>query len=141
MSGIDRKTIRAAVRAALTGDAFFAGYATGPAWSQPTDSSELPHFAIYTPIEPQRRHSHGVNECALTLLCIIKLIGGDLIEDDLDDAADAATALILGACRSDYAQCELINTGIKIDGAGAQRVGTLDLTFTVTYWVNDPSTP
>lgn len=72
-------------------------------------------------------------------MLVLKIIGGDAIEDELDSEADAAQACVAAAIRSDIRMCELVRTLTKVDGEGAQRVGTLEMTFTVVWFENDPA--
>lgn len=137
MSGADRKAFRAQVKAALEAAPFFATYTAVWAWSQTLDASELPIYAVATPQERQDRQTQNTAKCELTFVVILKLKGGETIEDEMDDAGDAAEAVITEALRAPHIQCDLATTTTKIDGSGEQRVGTLDLVFGVTYWVEN----
>lgn len=139
MSGNDRKAFRAQVKAALDAAPFFAGYTAAWAWSQTLDAKELPIYAVATPQERQDRVTQDSAKCELTLIVILKLKGGEDIEDEMDEAGDATEALIVETLRTPHIQCDLTTTTTKIDGSGEQRVGTLDLVFGVTYWVDDPA--
>lgn len=139
MSGADRKAFRAQAKQALVDDPYFVDFTPVSAWSQTLDADACPLFAVATPQEVQKRASQEHSECSLTLIAIIKILGGDAIEDDLDDASDAASEAITGAIEQTHIGCDLVAVSTKIDGSGANRVGTLELSFTVTYWVDDPA--
>lgn len=139
MSGADRATFRVQVKSVLEADAYFADWTAAWAWSQTLDADQLPIYAVATPQERREPDAHEVARCDLTLVVILKRLGGEDIEDLLDEAGDAAESAVIAAIRTPHVQCELSNTGVKIDGSGGQRVGTLDLTFGVTYWVENPT--
>lgn len=139
MSASDRKEIRQAARDALTVAPYFAGFTAISAWAQSVDVAALPALAVATPREGRNRDNQTVNQRDLTLALVIKRVGGTIIEDVLDDDADAAEAVIVPALRNDYRECELAISETRVDGDGAQRVGTLTMSFTVTYWVDDPA--
>lgn len=139
MTASDRKEIRQAARDTLTAAPYFAGFTAISAWVQSVDVAALPAWAVATPQERRTRDNQTVDQRDLTLALVIKRVGGADIEDALDDDADAAEAVIVSALRTAFRECELAMTETRVDGDGAQRVGTLTMSFTVTYWVDDPA--
>lgn len=139
MSGPDRTAIRAAAKQALRDDAALDGFTEISAWVQSVSVDALPAWAVATPLERRDRQQQDRAQEDLTLAVVVKRVGGDDIEDILDVDAGAIDLAIVAALRSDTRQCELAQTEITLDGDGAQRVGTLTMAFTVTYWVDDPS--
>jgi hypothetical protein len=137
MSGADRKEVRAQARAALELAPDLAGFTAISAWVQSVDVDALPAWALATPRETRERKSHDKAQEDLTLAVVIKRLGGDDIEDILDDDSAAVEEAIVPALRSNARDAELAHTEIKLDGEGARRVGTLTMAFTVTYWTDD----
>jgi hypothetical protein len=139
LSGADRKLIRAAAKLALGEAAALDGFSEISAWVQSVSVDTLPAWAVATPFERRDRQSQDNAQEDLTLAVVVKRVGGDDIEDLLDDDSGAIEAAIVPALRSAFRQCELAQTEITLDGDGARRVGTLTMAFTVTYWVDDPA--
>jgi len=133
MTGAVRKDIRARAAAAL---GTVTGWNVISAWTQDVDITALPACAVATPQAQQDRVDHDDTQShSITLAVILKRAGEpDDIEDELDDDADAFAPLIEAAIRNDSRDCQLTNTAVRIDRAGARPVGTLTLQFTVTTW-------
>ena len=139
MSGADRTAFRTAARAALQSAPHFAAYTSVSAWAVSLDAAEAPFLAVATPQERQSRETYDTARCELTMAVVLKVVAGDGIEDALDAACDAAEAAVTAALRDTHIQCDLTAVVSKIDGGGEQRVGTVDLSFAITYWVDDPA--
>jgi hypothetical protein len=139
MSGLDRKAARADARLVLRGLGWLAGYTEMSAWAQKVDVDTLPAWAVATPNARREAVAHDLARDEFSLLFVIKQVGGETIEDDLDDAADAVVPVVIGALRSLTRECDLTSTEARIDGDGEARVGTLSLIFTVRVWTGDPS--
>lgn len=139
MSGTERKAIRAAAKLALRNDPALAAFTEISAWVQSIDATTLPAWAVATPQERRDRQSDDHAQEDVTLAVIVKRLGDDDIEDQLDDDSAAVDAAICAALRDQFTQVELAQTETKLDGEGARRVGTLTMAFTVTYWVDDPA--
>lgn len=139
MSGAERKALRLEAMQALDAAARFASWRAVSAWQVfGLDETALPAYGLATPDETHEADSHSTvrNRCQLVLA--LKRTGGDLIEDDLDDDADAAASAIQAALRGPSRSCYLTQTNTKIDASGIKRAGSVELTFTVIYWVDDP---
>jgi len=139
MSGADRKAVRYAARDALTAAPYFDGFTAISAWAQSVDERSLPLWAIATPGEGADRVTQGHGRRDLSLILVVKRLGDVDLEDLLDDDADAALPVILAAVRSETRDCEMTRIDMKLDGEGARRIGTLTITFNVTYWDDDPA--
>lgn len=139
MSGADRTAIRAAAKAALQAAPRFAGFSNISAWAQSVSAKDLPAWAVATPREAKDRQGQAVAQQDLTLIVVIKRVGEDDIEDVLDADSTAVEDAITAALRDESQDCDLAQTEMKVDGDGAQRVGTLTMLFNVTYWVDDPA--
>lgn len=138
MSGTERRAIRAAARAALAASAGLAGFTEISAWVQSVSVETLPAIGVAAPQERRDRTAQDIDQRDLTLVVVVKRAGAEDIEDVLDDDADAIEAALVPALRSPTRQVELSQTDIRVDGDGAQRVGTLTLSFIASYWVDDP---
>lgn len=139
MSGAERKSLRAEALAALAAVPRFASWRALSAWQVfGLDDTALPAYGLATPDEAHEAESHSTvrNRCQLVLA--LKRTGGELIEDDLDDDADAAASAIQDALREASRSCDLTQTNTKIDASGIKRAGSVELTFSVIYWVDDP---
>lgn len=139
MSGADRTAVRAAARQALQGASGLDGFTEISAWVQSVDADALPAWAVATPREIRDRQGMDNAQEDLTLAVVLKRLGGADIEDVLDADSAVIEAAVVPAVRSEFRQCELVQTEIKLDGEGARRIGTLTMAFTVTYWVDDPT--
>ena len=138
MSASDRKAIRAAALAALTVAPRFAAMTQISAWAQSVDTESLPCFGVATPEEvKETAEVSGLSRRDLTLVLSLRRLGGDDIEDALDDDAEAAEAAIIAALLGDNQICDLRRTAVTVNGDGRARIGALTLTFMVTYWTDD----
>jgi len=135
-----RAAFRTAVRAALVADPRFAGFTLLSAWSQNIDAEALPVMAVATPREDKSLTGHTEAQRVTSLAVVIKRMGDDDIEDDLDDDSDAAEIAVLAALDGEHQQAVLQSTETRLDGSGDRRVGTLTMTFQVTTWTVDPLT-
>lgn len=134
MSGADRTEVRALAASALLATPGLSEATRISAWVQSVDAQVLPAYAIATPSERTELATYDSEQCDLTLVAVLKRLGGDDIEDILDSDADLIGAAVASAVRSASRSCELTQADTKVDGDGGQRVGTITLTFTVTYW-------
>lgn len=137
MSASDRQLVRAEAKAALVASAYLAGFTEISAWAQSVDVAALPAWAVATPREMRDRVAQTRDQRELTLAIVIKRVGAEDIEDQMDADADAIEAALMPALINDNRDCDLTQTETRVDGDGAQRVGTLTMAFTITYWVDD----
>lgn len=139
MSGLERISLRALALAALADAPEFASAQPMSAWVQTIDARALPAYGVAALTEARTLDSlDGMSRHELTLYVVVKIKGGEDIEDDLDALCDAAEEAVHLALRTPNRDCELARSTLKIDGDGAQRVGTADLQFTVIWW-EDPA--
>ena len=125
-----RSALRAVVRPALV--TTLAGFRDLPAWSASIDSGSLPAFAIATPLTQTSRVAADTWQRAITLLVMAKRTGGDVIEDTLDAdalAIEAAMGPVFDAFGAQW--WELETEATRLDGDGADRIGSIDMTFRV----------
>lgn len=133
MSGALRKAVRSAAASALQA---LPGFTEFSAWQQTVDAKALPGWAVATPNSRHVRQDNiGTTEHTPMLLVLVKRTGApDLLEDRLDDDADAIAPLIIGALKTAFADCELTETAMRVDRSGAEPVGTLTLQFQITTY-------
>ncbi|WP_444452570.1 hypothetical protein ACTTAI_16340 [Rhodobacter capsulatus] len=134
MSGSDRAAVRAQAATALASVPGLDEATRISAWAQSVDAKALPAYAVATPSERSSPETFDTEQRDLTLIAVLKRLGGDDIEDVLDGDADLIEAAIYDAIRSENRLCALVQSDTRVDGDGGQRVGTITMTFTVTYW-------
>jgi hypothetical protein len=136
-----RATYRNIVVFALSAQLEFEKFQHMSAWSQTFDDKELPFFAVATPRERKDRSTHGSSTRETVLAVVLKMRGGDDLEDLLDDLSIVAEPVILEALVSEERDCVLTETAVDLDGGSGNRVGTLTLQFNITIWPSEPITP
>jgi hypothetical protein len=133
-----RSEYRAAARAALVDLSSLAEFKSMSAWSQNIDADTLPVFGVATPTESKERESHSSSMRSTNLVVVLKTLGGDDIEDELDVLSDSVEVAIITALGTASVDCDLQNTTTSVDGQGGSRIGTLSLQFTVITSLEDP---
>lgn len=134
-----RKTVRQAVRTALLGGPCM-DFTSLPAWAQSIEADALPAFTVSTLSERSQKVSkEGDLRRQIGLAVVIKTLGHDTIEDELDDVADNIEAAVDAAVLAlpETTACELSETRIDMSGEGKARAATLVLTWRVTV-TTDP---
>lgn len=124
-----RQDYRDAARAALTGAPEMAAYTSFPAWVQNVDIKALPAFTVLTPFERTSRSTARDVNRASDVVVIAKLLGGDDLEDLMDDLSAVIEREVLPALDDLCEYAVLAETDMKIDGAGEKRVATLTMRF------------
>lgn len=135
-----RKTQRAAVRAALKGDARFAGFTEISVNAKSLDAGSLPAMAVGTPSETSSRDGLDSTERDTRLIVVVKRLGADdfALEDTCDDDAQEIEKLTGAALDAAGFQWDLTETRYEADSGGGQSVGTLMMAFSVKFWPVDP---
>lgn len=134
-----RAVYRSAVRAALLASPEFGAFNARSAWAQKIDPEELPVFGVATPRESKDLEGHGTSARSTQLIVVLKRLGGDDLEDVLDIDSEAVERIVLAALLTDPERMvTLTDTEVTIDGSGAQRVGTLQMTFRAEFWPLEP---
>lgn len=131
-----RKIIRHTVRAAILSSARFCTFKKISPWVKAPDASQLPAYAVATPREPVRRSSKSGTYRTTNVIVFVKRTGGEDLEDTLDVDSEYLETTVIAALKPIGLQdLELIE--IDINSEGAERVGTLAMTFTVTWFAAD----
>ncbi|WP_376872378.1 hypothetical protein [Albirhodobacter sp. R86504] len=134
-----RATFRETVRVAMMMSAEFSAFNQRSAWAQTIDASELPVFGVATPRETKVLDAQDVSTRSTQLIVVLKRLGGDDLEDVLDFDSEAVERIVLTALLADpQRMASLSDTEVTIDGSGAQRVGTLQMTFRIEGWPLEP---
>jgi hypothetical protein len=133
-----RSAIRAGLRAALAADPTYGAVRQISAWSQNVDAASLPIIGVVTPKEIKDLDGLKTSERETTLLVVLKRIGGEDLEDQLDDDSAAIEIVALTALSGMDLGAELMATDLTLDGSGERRVGTLTMTFRLRQWLPEP---
>jgi hypothetical protein len=133
-----RSAMRTGLRAALAADPDFGALRQLSAWAQDIDAASLPFLAVVTPRETKDLDSLDTSLRDTTLVVILKRLGGEALEDQLDDDSAALERICLSALGSLDVEAELLSVDIQLDGKGEQRLGSLTMTFRVRQWLPEP---
>lgn len=135
-----RKEYRDFVKAALSTESTYEDFTVLPAWAQNISARDLPVIGVATPTEAKDLLDHGTSVRQTRLLVLAKMVGGDEIEDTLDDLSDSLERSVMSAVNSEKIECLLTGTSIEVDAGGENRVGSLTMEFSVTKWLVEPLT-
>jgi hypothetical protein len=127
-------------RLALAAQPEFEDFQANSAWSQTIDHDELPFFAVATPREGKDKTTHSNSTRQTTLVVVLKILGGDGLEDELDALSIVVENVVITALENSERDCDLSETSVDLDGNAGSRVGTLSMKFTVTIWPLEPIT-
>lgn len=133
-----RTEYRAALLAALQVDPVFADFTTLSAWVRDIDAQTLPVLAVATPREVKDRDALETSQRDTTVMVVVKIKGGDDLEQVLDDLSMRVEQLAIPALETAARPCFLTDTEVVVDGGGERRVGTLTMKFLVTAWLAEP---
>jgi hypothetical protein len=131
---------RDAVKTAVAADAAFADYTIISAWAQNIDADTLPAFGVATPHEAKTIETHDDSTRVTQLMVVLKVAGGDDLEDKLDDLSHDVERIVIPAIQQPDVECILRDTRIELDGSGANRIGSLTMDFAISIWLIDPLT-
>lgn len=130
-----RGTIRAAVRAALAGSARFAGFTDLRAFSRDVDPTHYPFFVVMTPRELTEMAAPGAVTRATDVLVGVRRLGGDELEDLLDEDSAEIEALVLPVLAANGGELfGLETTETDVNADGSRRIGGINMTFRVVRY-------
>src|SRR5690606_13444886 len=103
------------------------------AWATGLNASLLPVIAVVTPSERVRPETleHFARQTLLQI--VVKRLGGDDLEDQLDLDADAIEACICPAFFAQGWHCLPDDLSLTLNGEGEQRIGTVTAGFTLSW--------
>ncbi|MBJ2150635.1 hypothetical protein [Paracoccus sp. IB05] len=136
-----RSQIRAALKLALQVNSHFAGFTLKSAWAQNIDAETLPVMGVATPRETKDQDALDSAERGITAIIVLKRLGGDDLEEVLDDDSVPVENLGLATLRTLSFGAVLESTDIDIAGSAEQRIGTLTMVFRVVLSTPEPLTP
>jgi len=128
-----RILFRQLVRAAVTADARLGSFTQLNAWAGNISAETLPVIGVVTPQERITPDTLDMFERGTLLQVIAKRMGGDELEDLLDDDADAIEIAATSAIMAEGYRCLPEDLTITLNGDGEQRIGTVMVNFRVTY--------
>lgn len=108
------------------------------AWARNIDDKALPVYAVATPNETNQIDGLESSERGTTVMTVIKIKGGDEIEDTLDELSSVVEKMVVPVLAIGGRPCLLTDTETAVDGGGDRRIGTLTMKFAVTTWLAEP---
>ena len=129
----NRSLFRSIARTALENDVRMIDFAQIPAWSGNISAESLPVIGVVTPQERASFLTLDAFERSTLLQVVVKRLGGDELEDQLDDDADAIEDCVGSAIREAGFPILPEDLSIVINGDGEQRIGTAIVNFRVSY--------
>lgn len=129
-----RSEFRAEVRAALAVHARFAGITIMRVWPGSVDTATLPVLGVLTPQERSTPDTQKTTSRGTLMQIALRRLGGDEVEDVLDEDSDAIEAVVISTLRRPDRNCVLEDTSIVSNSEGHSFVGTLVMSFRVTSW-------
>lgn len=129
-----RKLFRSLAAAALAADPRLSMLKRMSAWAGSINATELPVIGVVTPQERIQPETLEDFERSTLLQVVVKRVGGDDLEDTLDDDADAVESCICPAIMGAGFRCLPEDLTIVLNGDGEQRIGTLMCNFRVTWF-------
>lgn len=136
-----RSEFRAAARLALAAHPGLQGVTVLGVWPDSIDADTLPVLGVLTPQEPSERDTHTSVTRRTLLQVALRRIGGDDVEDRLDEDSAAIEAAILSALRAPEVDVALEETSIVSHSNARSFVGTLVMSFRVQTWQPEPTLP
>jgi hypothetical protein len=133
-----RSEYRRLCRAALARTPALAGCTILPVWPGAISDEMLPVIGVLTPQEPSAQDTKTSTTKRTLLQIALRRLGGDEIEDQLDQDSAVIELVILGALRSRDLRCVLEDTSIVSNTSAAKFVGTLVMSFRLQSWRSDP---
>lgn len=134
-----RSEYRRLAREALAAHPRFTGGDVRHVWPGNVSDEDLPILGVLTPQEPSARDTHTSSTKRTLMQVALRRIGGDAIEDQLDEDSAVIEAVILAAMRSGEIRCVLEDTSVTSNGGGRANVGTLVMSFRIQSWRAEPS--
>lgn len=129
-----RRLFRSLALAAITADARLSILSQISAWAGNIDENALPVIGVVTPQERIQPEAFEDFERSTLLQVVIKRLGGDELEDTLDDDSDAVEVAICSALMAEKYRCVPEEVTVVLNGDGSRRIGTLMCSFRVTWF-------
>lgn len=128
-----RSLFRTLARDALANDLRMIELTQMSAWAGNISAEALPVLGVVTPQERVSPETFDMFERSTLLQVVVKRLGGDELEDDLDADADAIEICVCAAIMGAGYRCFPEDLTLALNGDGEQRIGTAIVNFRVTY--------
>lgn len=128
-----RSEFRAAARAALAADARMGALTQLSAWAGNIPADILPVIGVVTAQEDVEPETLEHFRRSTLLQVVVKRLGADDLEDELDADADAIEACICPAFLGRGWHCVPASLSIVLNGEGEQRIGTVNAGFRILW--------
>ncbi|MDP1620408.1 MAG: hypothetical protein Q8K33_24190 [Cypionkella sp.] len=128
-----RSLFRTLARDALANDPRMILLTQLPAWAGNISAETLPVIGVVTPQERVSPDTFDMFERSTLLQVVVKRLGGDELEDELDADADAIEICVCAAIMVAGYRCFPEDLTLALNGDGAERIGTALVNFRVTY--------
>ena len=130
--GAWRSSYRSTARAALEAVPRLASVTILPAWRGNVDEETLPVLGVETPDERITLSARGATERGTLLQVVVKRLGGDEVEDDLDLDAEAIEEALFAAFLTSSTICKPEGISLMVEDRASRALGTLISTFRIT---------
>lgn len=128
-----RIRFRQIARAALAADPRMGSFSQISAWEARPDADRLPLLMVVTPMEKATQATLSNFERSTVLQVGVKRLGGEDLEDLLDEDADAVEGAICRAFQEAAIICLPEEVTVTINTDGEQAVGTLISSFRIAW--------
>ncbi|AZV00200.1 hypothetical protein pben1_p43 [Paracoccus phage vB_PbeS_Pben1] len=129
-----RSSYRASVLAALIANARFSGFTALKVWPGSVDADSLPVIGVLTPQDRCERDTQKTTVRRTLLQVAVRRLGGDDVEDVLDDDSEVIEAIVLATLRRLDQPCALEDTSVVSSTVAERNVGTLVMSFRLQSW-------
>lgn len=129
-----RSEYRATARTALAAHPRFADFTIFKVWPGSVDDATLPVLGVLTPQEPCEPDTQKTTTRRTLMQVAVRRLGGDEVEDTLDEDSGIIEAIIIAALRRPDLRCVLEETSIVSNSNGHSNVGTLVMGFRLQSW-------
>ena len=127
-----RSEYRALALDALAAHGRFAGFTAPKVWPSGLDAESLPLIGVLTPQDRSERDTHSSSRRSTLLQVGVRRLGGDDVEDVLDEDSFHVEAIVIAALQTRSVGCVLEDTSLVSNSQGEANVGTLVMSFRLT---------
>ncbi|WP_339112283.1 hypothetical protein [Thioclava sp. GXIMD2076] len=130
---MSRTQFRKLAHEALASAPDLAGVTLVSAWAGNFSANDLPVMGVATPRERGRPGTLASFEREVLLQVVIKRLGADDLEDQLDRDAEAIKAAVMGAFGGQRVTLTPEEVTTTLNGEGEAVIGTAVVSFTLHY--------
>ncbi|WP_406870093.1 hypothetical protein ABEB22_00370 [Thioclava sp. 'Guangxiensis'] len=130
---MSRTQFRELAKAALASAPDLAGVTLVSAWAGNFSATDLPVMGVATPRERGKPGTLASFEREVLLQVVIKRLGADDLEDQLDRDAEAIKAAVMGAFGGQRVTLMPEEVTTTLNGEGESVIGTAVVSFTLQY--------